>query len=345
MYSKSMKIDRLNQQDHAFRNKTLDIYKGLLIILVILRHVLQYSVSDEGGILTNIIWAVQMPGFMLVSGYFAGRRIENWREAGKRILQSSEHYALPFFSWFILIDVLLLGNNGRNPITGLALLADHVDGGLWFLWVVFVLSIIATLADLTLSCKSGRIYKTVLVLLVYFGVLLLVGKMAGISFLGIKYILYYAIFYGLGWLVKWTEGWWRKWWGKASNTLYFISFLIFLAIVFNFDLYHADDEIVSIIVRAVVGFVGNLVIIAICNKYKSALSIISLDCIGMYTLEIYVTHMYVNNLMQMSNSFFTVMGFGNFVCSLTLTVLFTTIIIATIKSIPAANLIFYGKKR
>lgn len=31
------------------RNKTLDIYKGLLIVLVVLRHALQFSVSDEGG--------------------------------------------------------------------------------------------------------------------------------------------------------------------------------------------------------------------------------------------------------------------------------------------------------
>lgn len=31
------------------RNRTLDIYKGLLIVLVVLRHVLQYSVSDERG--------------------------------------------------------------------------------------------------------------------------------------------------------------------------------------------------------------------------------------------------------------------------------------------------------
>lgn len=31
------------------RNKVLDIYKGVLITLVIVRHALQYSVSDEGG--------------------------------------------------------------------------------------------------------------------------------------------------------------------------------------------------------------------------------------------------------------------------------------------------------
>ena len=55
----------------------LDIYKGLLIILVVIRHVLQYSVTDEGGILTNTIWTIQMPGFMLVSGYFSARSVEN----------------------------------------------------------------------------------------------------------------------------------------------------------------------------------------------------------------------------------------------------------------------------
>ena len=52
--------------DKQARNRTLDIYKGILIILVVIRHVLQYSVTDAGGILTNIIWAIQMPGFTLM---------------------------------------------------------------------------------------------------------------------------------------------------------------------------------------------------------------------------------------------------------------------------------------
>lgn len=56
------------------RNVLLDEYKGMLIILVVIRHVLQYSVSDEGGILTNLIWAVQMPGFMFISGYFCAKK-------------------------------------------------------------------------------------------------------------------------------------------------------------------------------------------------------------------------------------------------------------------------------
>lgn len=106
MYNKS---SRQSIGRQSGRNLTLDIYKGLLIVLVVLRHVLQYSVSDEGGILTNFIWAVQMPGFMLVAGYFAARKVDSWAEVGKRILLSAQHYALPFFSWFILVNCLLRG--------------------------------------------------------------------------------------------------------------------------------------------------------------------------------------------------------------------------------------------
>ena len=65
----------------------------------------------------------------------------------------------------------------------------------------------------------------------------------------------------------------------------------------------------------------------------------------MYTLEIYATHMYVNNLMEMSSGFFTAAGLGNFLASLILTVLFTLIIIAVFKSIPVMNFVFYGKRQ
>lgn len=326
------------------RNKTLDIYKGLLIILVVLRHVLQYSVSDEGGVITNFIWAVQMPGFMLVAGYFAARRIEKIRAVGKRAILSAQRYALPFFSWFLLIEVLLLGNNNRNPITGLGKLLTHVDGGLWFLWVVFILSVIATLANFALSSCKNNVLKAGAVLVLCFGILLVIGKFAGINFLGIKYILYYAIFYGFGWLVKWTENWWKRWWPRISDMMTFLSLAVFLAIVFNFDLYHTGDGIISIAMRGIAGFTGNAVILAVCGKYESILSRIKLDWLGMYTLEIYVTHMCVNNLMKMGQEFFTATGFGNFICSLVLTVMFTTIIIATFKTIPAADFIFYGKR-
>ena len=97
------------------RSLTLDIYKGILIILVVLRHVLQYSVADEGGILTNFIWAVQMPGFMLVAGWFSARKIESLKLTVHRIILSTQYYALPFFSWYFFLNCLLLGCMSEIP--------------------------------------------------------------------------------------------------------------------------------------------------------------------------------------------------------------------------------------
>lgn len=106
--------------------------------------------SDEGWVLTNLIWSVQMPGFMLVSGYFSARSITRMKDIAIRLSFLLQHYALPFFSWFVFIDVLLLGKQDRNLVFGSKHLMNHVDSGLWFVWVVFILSIIAILCNYTL---------------------------------------------------------------------------------------------------------------------------------------------------------------------------------------------------
>lgn len=152
-------------------------------------------------------------------------------------------------------------------------------------------------------------------------------------------------YYGFGWLVKWTEPWWKQWWPRVKNTVMFFCLAVFLGIVFNFDLYHTGDGIVSIAMRCIAGFAGNAVLLAVCEKYTESLGKVKLDKLGMYTLEIYATHMCVNNLMEIGQGFFTAAGFGNFICSFILTVVFTTVIIATFKAIPATDFIFYGKKQ
>ena len=315
---------------------------------MVIRHVLQYSVSDEGGILTNFIWAVQMPGFMLVAGYFSAREISDWKSAWKRIAKSTEHYALPFFSWFLLISCLLLGDFERNPVKAVIALLYRVDYGLWFLWVAFVLSVIATFCDRALSCEQRRIVKTAGLMFLCFGILGAVGIKVGINFLGIKFVLYYAIFYGFGWLVVHrTQSWWTSWWPKAENTVAVLSLIVFVAIIYNYDLYHCGDDLISIGLRCIAGFTGNFVLLWVCQRYEKQLVKAKLGWIGRYTLEIYATHMYVNGLMKTDNGygFFTVVGFGNFFISFVLTIVFTVIIVAVFKSIPVTNFLLYGKRK
>ena len=326
------------------RQKEMDLYKGLLIILVIIRHVLQYSVGDEGGILTNYIWAVQMPGFMIVAGYFSFRSIGTVKELGRRLLLSVQHYALPFFSWFLIVDLVILGKWNSNPSKALHTLMYNVDGGLWFLWVVFVLSIITSFANISLSIGKIRVLKAGFVGAVCYLILLAIGYFKGLDFLGIKYILYYSIFYLFGWFIRWNEGLIKKIYAKYGNVIDAVCLLVFLYIIFKYDLYHSSDDVFYIALRCIAGFAGNMILFKLCLVYAQVLCKAKLEIIGAYTLEIYASHMYVNHLLEKGDSFFTMAGLCNFIGSFFITTLFTIIIIVVFKSIKVSNFLFYGKK-
>jgi hypothetical protein len=158
-------------------------------------------------------------------------------------------------------------------------------------------------------------------------VLICVAHFMSLQFLGIKYILYYMIFYGLGWLLKQTKSLWMFILPELKNSLIFICFILFLAIVFNYDLYRCEDNLISIILRFIAGLTGNVIVFWFANKYQNLFLQVHLEKIGQYTLEIYVTHVNVASLFSdNSNSFFTGAGFGNFIASLLCTILFSTLV-------------------
>ena len=154
------------------------------------------------------------------------------------------------------------------------------------------------------------------------------AKLTSINFLGIKFILYYGLFYGLGWFIRWTQSFWEKQKTVFYDTVAFICICIFAAITFNVNLYLIDDNIAGIMLRFIAGTTGNYVLYYVVKKLIPQLQKIKMDWIGMYTLEIYVTHMYTT-----------------FTVSLICTVVLTGIVIVVLKSIPATNYLFYGKRK
>ena len=100
-----------------------------------------------------------------------------------------------------------------------------------------------------------------------------------------------------------------------------------------------------IILRFITGITGNLLIYYVINKTEYLRNLRSLSYVGMYTLEIYVTHMYVNSLFmdQMEKTLFSINGFIIFIFSLIITVIFSLIMIIILKSNDITNIIFFGK--
>lgn len=290
-----------------------------------------------------------MPGFMLVSGYFSFREMESGKKLRTGYRKSVERYLLPFLSWYVLVSVLLLGNYERDVLKGLSNLACRVDGGLWFIWVVFVLSLITGLCNLIRGKLIGFVKQLTAVAVIVgvcYSVFLVLTKLTSVNFLGIKFILYYGVFYGLGWFIRWTQIFWEKQKPFFYDTLAFICICVFAAIIFNVNLYLIDDNQVGITLRFFAGATGNYVIYYIVKKLVPQLQKIRMDWIGTYTLEIYVTHMYTNHLFSKiaNNALFTVPGFTTFTISLICTIVLTGIVIVALKSIPATNYLFYGKR-
>lgn len=131
------------------RDISLDAVKGFAILLVMLGHcIVLNELADP--YLYDAIAAVQMPLFMAVSGYLAGRRHDNLgqkpdlKRSVKTFGKRSVTYLVPFFTWMILVSF-------PHCLQELKTELFHLDYGLWFLatlWIITLVHMIASyLAD------------------------------------------------------------------------------------------------------------------------------------------------------------------------------------------------------
>ncbi len=131
------------------RDISLDAAKGFAILLVMLGHcIVLNELADP--YLYDAIAAVQMPLFMAVSGYLAGRRHDNLgqkpdlKRSVKTFGKRSVTYLVPFFTWMILVSF-------PHCLQELKTELFHLDYGLWFLatlWIITLVHMIASyLAD------------------------------------------------------------------------------------------------------------------------------------------------------------------------------------------------------
>ena len=84
------------------RSQTIDAVKGAAILLVMAGHVLVWN-HMEDPYLYDVIKVVQMPLFIMVSGYLCGmgRRVEGLSDYGRILKKRALAYLTPFFFWIL----------------------------------------------------------------------------------------------------------------------------------------------------------------------------------------------------------------------------------------------------
>lgn len=119
----------------------LDSLKGLLIIMVVIGHVIQFSNPDyQHDILFRFIYSFHMPLFLAISGYLTYKPKYDSVLIKKRAVQ----LLVPFVAWAFLSPVLQKGVIDIDT-TFNALL--YPDNGLWFLYNLFVYSAIFNISE------------------------------------------------------------------------------------------------------------------------------------------------------------------------------------------------------
>ena len=279
------------------RNITVDILRGIAMLLVVLGHTLTGCIEDaEHNFVFNIIWALQMPLFILISGYVTkySKPISDVKALWKVIKKRTIAYMLPWLIWTFGVRGLVLGH---YEYLNLKWLAYHMDSGYWFLFTIWVISFIySTSVYIANKVNKEDGIKNVVAFTVSYGcfslIVLGVGLLLGFSFLGTKLTMYYLPFYFCGVIFGRYQHLIEKHQGIKDVSIA-LALIVFNSIISRFYLYDLDETIGEILIRIIASISGCIAICGLVGPLcKKSTQIIwgGFGYIGTHSLEIYLTH-------------------------------------------------------
>lgn len=337
------------------RNNSIDAIKGIAIILVMIGHVFVHN-QMEDRYLYDFIKVVQMPLFIIISGYLCGqgRKISNIKAYGKVMGKRAIAYLVPFFSWLTIMHLANLGEAYRT-------IFFQLDYGLWFLAVLFILTFMVYTAQL--AGAKFREKKPMLSEMIFWGVyggfclMLLIQLVIGNSFLSPYLTIIYVPFYMIGYVIgnygKKYLCWGENVPGKIDcknnvtirQELMIATFLlVFFIVKRNLNSMNTKAEIIIQMLCSL--FACALVVYGVLwwndeSKLKNIFA-----KIGEYTLEIYVIHYHFANMLNFNHKqydFYTLEGFVFVVLSFIVMSAATLVSIWILKKVNILDFLLFGR--
>ena len=94
------------------RNHFVDIMRGIAMLLVVLGHTMQdCTTGAHQSFLYNVIWSLQMPLFILISGYVTrySHPLSSGTDLWKFVKRRTIAYLLPWFVWSLFVRGIIFG--------------------------------------------------------------------------------------------------------------------------------------------------------------------------------------------------------------------------------------------
>lgn len=342
------------------RNLIADAVRGLAIILVMTGHAISNNGTGyEEIILYKIIWSLQMPLFMIISGYVTkySKAIIDKNTYSKYIKNKCISYLLPWFVWTIIVRGILLksGEASSGLISYIRYIMWHMDTGYWFffsLWTICIAFGTASfVANKCTRIKNKQIILTVLFTSILAGILVMIGLIADFEFLGIKYSLYYLPFFLSGYLYGCISGELvqQKWIENIKQAAFLPAITIFVYIIINYNTYLAPDTPIYILIRILASLAGCVVVFLVVSdvmvRFSGNLKKL-LVLVGQHSLELYVIHYFCHPIVHtvFKSQLLSVDGMTIFLMNFVLMVFFAVIISYVLSANKWSRLILFGKK-
>ena len=193
IYNEMMKRYRMKQ-----RLVWADSLKGLLILLVVLGHAIQYTmVGDacENDHLWNYIYSFHMPAFMAISGYLG------YRVGGQNRLSIIKKRYLQLLIPYLLWEVIYYLTKGSISVG--SMVNVFLRPYFWFLWVLFFIIVTFQFGDWI--SEKFNVKQEIFIVgigLIYTAIMVL----CEVRILGFQFIAYYYMFYIFGYYIhKWVN--------------------------------------------------------------------------------------------------------------------------------------------
>ncbi len=267
------------------RNDSLDIAKGIGIILVVLGHTMSPVMEGHNIIewLYSVIYTFHMPLFFFISGYVATKLVTQTTQKTELLKQRVIRLMIPYLTWAVIYlpmkTVMAQHVRFNDEYKWYSLfLGNNPDGQLWFLYVLFVLSVFMIL----FVTKKNLIFFTFVFVTGSF-LSALIPFSIGFTSITLTFSLYQAGFFFLGTMIS-TKFDYDK---ITKNTLVFILSLIVL-ITYSVILWFNKDEVWYL--RTIVAACAIYVFLYLSNLLNKTKIRKPIMYIGTKSMEIYILH-------------------------------------------------------
>ncbi len=322
------------------RDQTLDAVKGVAILLVMLGHVLNLN-HMEDAYLYDGIRAVQMPLFMMVSGWLCGMggRVSDFHSYMAVMKRRAVSYLVPFFVWIAVIYPLELPGAFVDTLF-------HLDYGLWFLMTLFLITAMVYTAQLISAFMKGRPIFREIVFWMAFGLFfafVLLETFLGWEFLSPALTRLYSPFYMAGYAAA-AYPFGKILSARAKCLLAAGAGAVFFCLVIFCDLVDVSTPL-ALLRQIAASFAGCYLIFWLCRRWPEGRTKGAAAWLGNYTLEIYVLHFHFATLLYRGISYelYSLQGLVFVLLSFAVMSALTAAIIFLTKKIWVLDFLLYGK--